>query len=275
MKQLLLLLVVASISLPSCWDVFGERVKGNGNVRTEERSINDFSAISSYGPYNVYLTQDPGHKVSVEAEDNLLEYIETYVDNGELKVRTKEGFHLSPRMDIRIKVSAPSFSSIKTVGSGDIITENQITNSSAIKLEATGSGNIKANVNAPDVKADITGSGNVNLEGETKSFAGEILGSGNINAYDLRAENVRVEIMGSGNAEVFAAVKLNVEVSGSGDVKYKGGGQVSSSIHGSGSVKKTDYLALSVLSGVEGSKGPRKEFERSRELHFQIRSLHQ
>ena len=240
MKQILLVLVVASISLPSCWDAFGKRVRGNGNTTTEDRSINDFSAISSYGPYNVYLTQDSSYKVTLEAEDNLLQYIETHVENGELKIRTRDGFHLSPRKTIHIKVSGPSFSSIKTVGSGDIITESQINNTSAISLEATGSGNINAKLNSPEVKAEITGSGNVSLEGETKNFEGEILGSGNIKAYDLKSESVKVEIMGSGNAEVFAAVKLNVEVSGSGDVKYKGGGQVSSSIHGSGSVKKVD-----------------------------------
>ena len=234
------MLVVASVSLPSCWNAFGKRVRGNGNVKTEERSIGTFSAISSYGPYNVYLMQDSGYKVSVEAEDNLLQYIETYVDGSELKVRTKDGYNLSPRRTVRVKVSAPSFSSIKTIGSGDIVAENKINNTTAISLEATGSGNINAKLNAPDVIAEVTGSGNVNLEGETKTFKGQINGSGNIRAYDLKSEEVRVEIMGSGNAEVFAAVKLNVEVHGSGDVKYKGGGQVSSSIHGSGNVKKTD-----------------------------------
>jgi hypothetical protein len=176
----------------------------------------------------------------VEAEDNLLEYIETYVDNGELKVRTKDGYNLSPKRSIRINISAPSFSSIKTVGSGDIVAENQINNSTAIELDATGSGSIRAKLNAPSVNAEVTGSGNVNLEGETRSFEGEIHGSGNIRAYDLRSEEVRVEIRGSGNAEVFASVNLKVEVSGSGDVRYKGGGQVSSSIHGSGNVKKVD-----------------------------------
>jgi len=240
MKQILLLLAVASISLPSCRFAFGKRVTGNGNLTTQDRSINNFNGVSSYGSYNVYLTQDSGYKVSVEAEDNLQEYIETYVDNGELKIRTKEGFNLRPRRGIKINVFAPSFSSIKTVGSGDILTQSKINNTSAVELEATGSGNINANLNAPEVKADITGSGNIHLEGETKNLQSEILGSGNIRAYDLKSEEVGVEIMGSGNAEVFSSVKIKVEIHGSGDVKYRGGGQVSSTIHGSGSVKKTD-----------------------------------
>jgi hypothetical protein len=240
MKKLLLLLLIASISLPSCRYAFGTRVRGNGNVRTEDRSLGNFQSVSSFGQYNVYLAQSSDYKVSVEAEDNLLPYIETYVENGELKVRTKEGYSLRNNREISIHISAPSFSAISTVGSGDIIAQSMINNSSAISLHATGSGDIKVNLNAPEVKADVTGSGSINLEGETKSFNGEILGSGNIKAFDLKSENTDVEISGSGNADVFASVKLSVEVNGSGDVKYKGAGQVASNIHGSGSVKKVD-----------------------------------
>ena len=240
MKQILFLLLAASISFPSCRYAFGKRVRGNGNIRTEDRSLGNFQSVGSYGPYNVYLTQSSDYKVSVEAEDNLLPYIETYVENGELKIRTKEGYWLRNSREVSIHVSAPSFTTISTVGSGDIIAQSQINNSSPISLHATGSGSIKASLNAPEIKADVTGSGNINLEGETKSFHGEIIGSGNIKAFDLKSEDADIDISGSGDADVFASVKLSVEVNGSGDVKYKGAGQVASNIHGSGSVKKVD-----------------------------------
>jgi len=238
MKQILLLLVVASISLPACRYTFGKRVSGNGNMKTEERSVADYRGVSSHGPFDVVLVQDSAYKVSVEAEENLLPYIETYVDNGVLKVRTKDGYNLNSSKGMKVHISAPSFSVISTVGSGNIVSENMITNSSAIKLDATGSGDIRVKLNAPEINADLTGSGNINLEGETKNFNGEIMGSGDIRAYDLKSENVGVEILGSGNAEVFASMKLKVEINGSGDVKYKGDGAVSSSIHGSGNVRK-------------------------------------
>jgi hypothetical protein len=240
MKQLLFFILVASISLPSCWDAFGKRVRGNGNVTTENRSIDNFTGISSHGAFDVLLVQDSTYKVSIEAEDNLLPYIETYVEDGTLKIRTKDGYNLHNTRALKVHVSAPTFTTIKSVGSGDIIAENKINNTAAMELETTGSGNIKANLNAPEIKAEVTGSGSINLQGETRTFNGEILGSGDIRAYDLKSENVGVDIRGSGNVEVFASVKLSVDISGSGDVKYKGAGQVASSIHGSGSVRKVD-----------------------------------
>jgi len=241
MRNLLLYLVIAGIALPSCRYAFGKRVRGNGNVKSEQRSHTDFTGVNSHGPYDVYLSQGSAFQVTVEAEDNLLPYIETYVENGVLNVRTKDGYWLSSKRDIKVHVTAPSYTKVKSIGSGNIITENVLNNTSKIELESTGSGDIKAQVNAPEVETELTGSGSITLGGATKSFKGQINGSGDIHAYELKGENVDIDINGSGSADVFASVDVSVSISGSGDVRYKGDGKVSkNSIHGSGSVKKSD-----------------------------------
>ena len=61
-----------------------------------------------------------------------------------------------------------------------------------------------------------------------------------LNLWACMAENVDVDISGSGYAEVSASVKLDVSVSGSGDIKYKGNPALNQAISGSGSVQKID-----------------------------------
>ena len=95
-------------------------------------------------------------------------------------------------------------------------------------------------VDAPEVSAEINGSGNINLSGQTKKFEGNISGSGDIRAMDLKSEETKVRIMGSGDADVYASVKLDIHVAGSGDVRYKGDAQVNSNIAGSGNVRKVN-----------------------------------
>ncbi|HEY0434171.1 MAG TPA: head GIN domain-containing protein, partial [Chitinophagaceae bacterium] len=162
---------------------------------------------------NVYLlTGEAG--VRIEAEDNLLPYIETYVDGNTLHVGTKEDYWLQPEREVKIYVSAPSFEKIHSFGSGDIRGES--------------------------VDAETNGSGDIYLAGSAKTWTGEIRGSGNIKAMDLKADETRVRIYGSGDADVFAASRLDVKVAGSGDVRYKGNPQMSTSIAGSGKVTKVD-----------------------------------
>lgn len=239
MRKIFLFTVIAAVLLSSCRFVTGKRIRGNGNVRTEDRSPGSFKSVSSYGSFTVYVSSGTP-SVKIEAEENLLPYIETYVDGSTLKVDTKDNFWLRPGREIKIFVSSPDFESIHSYGSGDIIGQSKIIDSSSLKLGVSGSANIKMDVDAPDVDAEINGSGNIDLKGETKRFNGEIRGSGNVRAMDLKSEDATVKIYGSGDADIFASVRLDVHVAGSGDVNYKGNAQVSSSIAGSGRVKKVD-----------------------------------
>ena len=80
--------------------------------------------------------------------------------------------------------------------------------------------------------------GIIELAGETKDVTVKIAGSGNFKGEKLKAENVETHIAGSGDAKVFADVKLDVHIAGSGSVFYKGNASVTQKIVGSGEVKK-------------------------------------
>ena len=96
---------------------------------------------------------------------------------------------------------------------------------------------MKLNIDAPEVSTEATGSGNIILTGTTKNFSTEINGSGEVHCFNMLSENTRVEIAGSGSAEVHASKQLEVQISGSGDVAYRGTPTINQHISGSGSVR--------------------------------------
>lgn len=239
MKKISLFVAGGFVLISSCRYVTGERIRGNGDLKTEQRSPGSFKSVSSHGSFNVYVSNGD-QSVKIEAEDNLLPYIETYVDGNVLQIDTKDNYWLRPSREIKIFVSSPDFESIRSYGSGDINGESKITNPSKLELRVNGSANIKMDVDAPEIDAETNGSGDIDLRGATKTWNGEIRGSGNIKAMDLKSDNATIRIYGSGDADVFATARLDVHVAGSGDVRYKGDAQISSSIAGSGRVKKVD-----------------------------------
>lgn len=240
MRNFLLLLLSAAVLTGSCRFVSGKRVRGNGNMKTEERSETGFKGVESHGSFDLFVSSGATNAVKIEAEENLLPYIETYVDGDILKIDTKDGYWISTKRSIKIFITAPDYRRIKSFGSGNITGETKITATNKLDLGVTGSADIKMEVDAPSVDADISGSGNIVLNGNTKQFSSTVSGSGDVRAYDLRSEETKVRIAGSGNADVYASVSLDVNVAGSGDVRYKGGGKVNSNIAGSGNVKKVD-----------------------------------
>jgi hypothetical protein len=240
MKYLLLFLL-GTLTLFSCRYIGGKRVRGNGDLTTQERSISGFDGIESLGSFDVTIIPSSTSSVKVEADENLQQYIETDVEHNQLQIRTRKGYNLRPRYDIRITVYAPVIRSIETKGSGSVTGKGVLnTDNSDVELKVAGSGNIDVEMNASKIDGEIAGSGNLNIKGTAKVFEGDVMGSGNIRAGSLKTENSSVQIAGSGNVEVFASNRLDVKVMGSGEVRHRGTAQVNTKIMGSGSVVKID-----------------------------------
>lgn len=237
MKNFILVLLSISL-LTSCRFIDGKRVKGNGNQTTDQRTFSSFEGVESHGSFDVTIEPGSNYSVSVEAEENLQEYIETEIKNGILKISTRSGYSLRPRNDIRIQVQAPSYNRIATFGSGNITGKGLINSSDPAEIRVAGSGNINLEINASGLDVEIAGSGNIVLAGSANDFDSRIYGSGDIKGAKMKIVEGKVKIAGSGNVEISADSALDVNIMGSGGVRYSGNAQINSRVAGSGSVTR-------------------------------------
>ncbi len=214
--------LVIIIVLGSCRNSWGRRIRGNGNITTDARSVSDFKTVEVGGSINVYVSQGSPSSVKLEGDENILRYIEVVQDGDRLIVRNKDGYNLEPTHEMKIYVTTPVYNKIETSGASDIIGQGKITNPEDLELRVSGAGDIKMELDAPRVKTEVSGSGSVSLKGETKEVEFDLSGVGSAHCYGLLAENARVEISGAGSADVYASVNLDAQVSGVGSVNYKG-----------------------------------------------------
>ena len=239
MKQVFTLFL-AFVSLQSIGQKW-ETIKGNGNQRTETRQVENFTALASSGSMNVQISYGNSNTITVQADENLLPYIETKVDGKKLTIGTKKGTNLNSRNRITVKISMTTINSIQQSGSGDLSGSGAFTNDGKTELSLSGSGNMKLNFETfRDIDLAVSGSGNVELQsGNTNSLNAKISGSGNIDASTVQSKDVEAKISGSGNIKVYASNSIDAKISGSGNVFYKGSVQnLSSKVSGSGRVAK-------------------------------------
>ena len=227
------IVAAAVLLMGSCNVITGDSVTGNGNIRTEKRSTGNFNAVKASGSIDIEISSGDAYAVSVEDDDNILQYIVTDVNGGTLNVHYKNGYSIN-NDHAKVYVTAPSLDKLSISGSGNITTTDVLNNPHEIEMNVSGSGNIKGSVDAPSINVSVGGSGNVSLTGRTKDFTCRVSGSGDVNCGGLESENTNVKVSGSGNAHVFASVHLSATVSGSGDVYYRGNPS-SPEIHTSGS----------------------------------------
>ncbi|MFA6923342.1 MAG: head GIN domain-containing protein [Bacteroidales bacterium] len=210
------------------------QIEGNHHVITQTRNVSEFNEIVSEGDFDVAVVNDSTKELSVEAEENLLPFIETYVSNNKLIVRTKRNKNIKNHYRIIINVRSPQISGLHLSGSGKIKADTLKANEINIKL--SGSGNINLAAKCGTINAYISGSGEINISGTSDKTNFDISGSGNINSYLLSQNSCYADIDGSGN--IYASVEkyISVDISGSGNLHYYGNPAVETHIKGSGKV---------------------------------------
>lgn len=233
-------LALSIIVFNSCVAQWGNKVKGNGNITTIERSVGKYDALDMAGFYDVEFIDDKEGILTITGEENLLAHIVTEVKDGKLILKTEKGYNLQPSYKKGIKIIVPveQIDAVYLSGSGDI-TSKIILKSNAFRATISGSGDIDLRVSASELKATISGSGDIDLSGNVDNFEVSISGSGDIDAYELNAANVSVSVSGSGDVDVTAEKSFKARVSGSGDINYRGNPtKVDTKSSGSGDISK-------------------------------------
>ena len=216
-------------------------ISGSGKSATETRALPEFQSIGLSGSMDLVVRQGETQSVQVQADDNLLPFLETVIEAGKdgpaLKVRWKQGQSIYTRSKVLVTVVVPKLTALAASGSGDMRVESF--NTPVFKLAISGSGDVKlAGMTTADLGIQISGSGDVAGTGTAAKLKVSIAGSGDVRLGDMKSDDVSVAIAGSGDAVVQAQRTLDVSIAGSGDVTYTGNATVKSSVVGSGSVSK-------------------------------------
>jgi len=223
---------ICLVYLTSCSDF--HKIDGNGNVITENRYVTSFTEIRSEGSFEVYISYDTAISVKVEAESNLLPYIETEVSGSTLIAKVREHRNIDNNEPIKIFIKTPSLSGIDLSGSGTINCDSM--NTTYLDLHLSGSGDMSVVSLSHKIKAYIAGSGKINLSGSASETDFDIDGSGDIHSYNLLQDTCFADISGSGNIYVNVNKLLDVRITGSGEIHYLGSPSVNTYITGSGTV---------------------------------------
>jgi hypothetical protein len=221
MKNLRILTVaIAILGISLCtYGQFRRTIYGNGNVVTRERKAENFTGIRVSAGIDVYLKQGNNETISVEADENIQDFILTEVRGDILNVYTEESIRDAKRK--RVYVTIKEVNSIRTSSAGDVYGESPI-KSDRLELSASSAGNIKLEVSAKEIKINISSSGDITISGDTESLEADLSSAGDLNAYDLTAKEADVSVSSAGDADINVSEKLTARASSAGDINYRG-----------------------------------------------------
>jgi hypothetical protein len=240
------------------WFERGKRVRGSGDVVEVDRDVEGITGVELATIGTLYIEVGDEEALSLEGEDNLLEYIETDVHGGTLVIDTEEGVSLRPRKQLRYYLTVKSLEEIEISSSGDIEAgdfdaedfsidisssgdlEIGTLNCTDLEIDMSSSGDVYIDeLHAETLEADLSSSGDLEIGGgEVESQEISLSSSGDYNARDLASNDAEIDVTSSGDATVRVRDFLEATTSSSGDVYYYGNPEVDSSEESSGDVKR-------------------------------------
>jgi len=213
-------LLVLLITTSSCFIEGMTGIRGNGNVISEERSINsDFDAIKVQQGIKLYLTQGNQTELSIEADENILDLLITEVKNNELKIYFDKNVYRAKSR--KVYLTTNSISKIRTSSGASVKSENTLQVSS-LDIDASSGSSIKMYVNANEVSSESSSGADIDLYGKTEQFSANASSGSHIDANELEAVDVYAKVSSGANIDVNVTGKLTANASSGGDIDFEG-----------------------------------------------------
>ncbi|HRF96287.1 MAG TPA: head GIN domain-containing protein [Aggregatilineales bacterium] len=233
----LLAILMLSMFISACSSLVG--IQGSKNIISENRAVSNFSSIDVAIGADITLIQGENESLTIETDDNILEYIQTTVQNGKLSIDTKPNTNISPSQPIKITLSFKTLSHIAVSGSVNITADTLTLET--LTIDSSGTTNIVAtDVTLEALVITTSGSGNIQFDGSAATQTITVSGSATINNFGLTSENAILNVSGTGEIEVNIATTLTIDISGTGKVRYMGDPVITQNITGTGTVTKAE-----------------------------------
>ena len=223
MKKVLLLTVLLFYPIFSGISA-DKKIKGNGYITTEQRSVSSFCNIKISGTLNVYLSQGDKESVEVEIDSNLKQYV-LVTQNGETLVIDTKNRKDFKATKCNVYITLKDIKKLDISNVGDVLTQT-LSKDDKIKLNTSSVGSISLELNCHEIDVKLSGVGPVELHGETSELVLQKSGLGKLKAKELHAKTVKVKNSGLGSMSIYASQELIIANSGLGSITYSGNANI-------------------------------------------------
>lgn len=218
-KKLLALLFV-SVLMSSCNVNMFNRVNGNRNVVTADRSTSQkFTKIKVSTGLDLYLSQGTKNKVTLEADENLHDIIITEVNDGVLKIYSEKSIWQAKAR--KVFVTVKNLEGLTATSGSDVYTED-VLKVETIKVSATSGADIRIALDADTVETSATSGSDIRISGTANNHTSRANSGASIEAYKLISKNATVNVSSGADINIYASESINAKASSGGDIDFKG-----------------------------------------------------
>jgi hypothetical protein len=196
----------------------GDTVKGSGKVTTEKRNVTeDFTNIEVSQGIDLIVTQSDTKSIEVEADDNIIEHIETTISSGVLTIKMDK--NVRTKSARKVRVSLPVIEALSS-SSGATISNNDVIKISSLDLDASSGSEIDLSLEVENLISESSSGSEITLKGKALKLEAKSSSGSEINASELLANNVIAGTSSGSSVDVHPIMSLDAKASSGSSIKY-------------------------------------------------------
>jgi hypothetical protein len=218
-KTSIVLLFVATLFSSCGIDMFN-RIEGDRNVVTQDREIdNDFTRVKVSSGIDLFIKQGDEVELTVEADENLHDYIMTEVDGNLLKIYVDGNIWRAKAKKVFLTVT--DIEELRATSGSDVLSDG-VLKVGDFEISTSSGADMRVEIDADHVTSSASSGSGLRLIGTANSHEASASSGSNLNAYDLESKEVEARASSGADVSVYASESINARASSGGDVRYKG-----------------------------------------------------
>jgi len=217
-KLLPSILSLSALLFSSCIGL-GPSIKGNGKVVEENRMVDPFSGIRVSRGMDVYISQDSIQKVVVQADENLLDAIETRVEDSNLVITVTE--NIREAKSRKVLISIKNLKEISAMAGSNVFT-NETVRFNNLKLSSMAGSNLNLELITHSLLANAAAGSNILLKGKADNSEYKAMAGSNIKAGDFKTGKSVAKANTGSNIWLNVTSEINANTNSGGNIYYSG-----------------------------------------------------
>jgi hypothetical protein len=193
---------------------------GSGNLETEEYAFTNFTKVEISSAFDFEIKQSSSYGINITADDNVIDYIQVYIDGQTLKIRLG-GVPSLRLVTLRASVTLPQLRGLAVSGAsrGTVSDFNSI---GGLNMTISGASRVTGDVTAGNVEFDISGASTIQLEGSADDMIARVSGASRLSLGDFAVNDANVNVSGASTGTINLNGRLDANVSGASTLLYIG-----------------------------------------------------
>ncbi len=215
----LLLIGIVSLMLIIRKELSKEPLDGSGRAVKDLREAFPFMDVDISGELKVYLQQGDSLSVMIEADDNLLDFIDTSIKDNQLKIRISEP--ISKESQIVAYITLPDLSRLGAANNAVIVANEPLTGS-YLEIDLSSGTESTLELNYEKVNINLSSAAKATLHGAAEKLYAESATGSFLDARFFKVTECDITARSDSRAKVYVTNSFNATARSGSMIEYRG-----------------------------------------------------